>query len=81
VKLHPKIKNICEEFSNSYEWIENDESLFMKLPTKFVDSVRNRMLGFDLEYQDEQRIGQNSILWFRSIEDNEKSYDFEEDDE
>ena len=81
MKLNPKIKNICEEFSNSYEWIENDESLFMKLPTKFVDSVRNRMSSFDLEYQDEQRIGQNSILWFRSAEDNEKIYDFEEDDE
>lgn len=83
MKLHPKIKMICEEFAESYEWIEGDESLFVRLSNRFVDIVKDRLAKCPLEFQDIQKVGDNSILWFRSVEENEPVYDFEdeEDDE
>ena len=81
MKLHPKVKMICEEFCDSYEWIENDESLFVKLSNRFVDIVKERLAKCPLEFQDAQQVGDNSILWFRSAEENEPVYDFEDEDD
>ena len=81
MKLHPKIKMICDEFAESYEWIEGDESLFIRLSNRFVDIVKERLAKCPLEYQDAQRVGDNTILWFRSAEENEPVYDFDDDEE
>jgi hypothetical protein len=81
MKLHPKIKMICEEFGDSYEWIESDESLFIKLSNRFVDVVKDRLAKCPLEFQDSQKVGDNGILWFRSAEENEPVYDFEDEDD
>jgi len=81
MKLHPKIKMICDEFAESYEWIESDESLFIRLSNRFVDIVKERLAKCPLEYQDAQRVGDNTILWFRSAEENEPVYDFDDDEE
>lgn len=81
MKLHPKIKMICDEFAESYEWIEGDESLFVRLSNRFVDVVKERLAKCPLEYQDAQRVGDNTILWFRSAEENEPVYDFDDDEE
>jgi len=81
MKLHPKIKMICDEFAESYEWIEGDESLFIRLSNRFVDIVKKRLAKCPLEYQDAQRVGDNTILWFRSAEENEPVYDFDDDEE
>jgi hypothetical protein len=81
MKLHPKVKMICEEFADSYEWIEGDESLFVKLSNRFVDIVKERLQNCPLEFQDSQKVGDNSILWFRSAEENEPVYDFEDEDD
>ena len=81
MKLHPKVKMICEEFADSYEWIEGDESLFVKLSNRFVDIVKKRLQNCPLEFQDAQKIGDNSILWFRSAEENEPVYDFDDEED
>lgn len=81
MKLHPKVKMICEEFADSYEWIEGDESLFIRLLNPFVDIVKERLSKCPLEYQDAQKVGDHTILWFRSAEENEKVLDFIEDDD
>ena len=81
MKLHSKIKMICDEFAESYEWIEGDESLFIRLSNRFVDIVKERLAKCPLEYQDAQRVGDNTILWFRSHEENEPVYDFDDDEE
>lgn len=76
MKLHPKVKMICDEFAESYEWIEGDESLFIRLSNRFVDVVKERLAKCPLEYQDAQKVGDNTILWFRSAEENERVLDF-----
>ena len=81
MKLHPKVKMICDEFAHSYEWIEGDESLFVKLSNRFVDVVKERLQNCPLEFQDSQKVGDNYILWFRSAEENEPVYDFEDEDD
>lgn len=81
MKLHPKVKMICDEFAHSYEWIEADESLFVKLSNRFVDVVKERLQNCPLEFQDSQKVGDNCILWFRSVEENEPVYDFEDEDD
>lgn len=81
MKLHPKIKMICEEFADSYEWIEGDESLFVRLSNKFVDVVKDRLTKCPLEFQDSQQVGDCSILWFRSAEENEPVYDFDNEED
>lgn len=81
MKLHPKIKMICDEFADSYEWIESDESLFIKLSNRFVDIVKERLEKCPLEFQDSQKVGDSCILWFRSAEENEPVYDFEDEDD
>ncbi|NDG32577.1 hypothetical protein EB118_21205 [bacterium] len=81
MKLHFKIKMICDEFAESYEWIEGDESLFVRLSNRFVDVVKERLAKCPLEYQDAQRVGDNTILWFRSAEENEPVYDFDDEED
>jgi len=81
MKLHFKIKMICDEFAESYEWIEGDESLFVRLSNRFVDIVKERLAKCPLEYQDAQRVGDNTILWFRSAEENEPVYDFDDEED
>jgi len=81
MKLHPKIKMICDEFAESYEWIENDESLFVRVSNRFVDIVKERLSKCPLEYQDAQMVGDNTILWFRSNEENERVLDFIDESE
>jgi hypothetical protein len=82
MNLHPKIKMICEEFSDSYEWIENDCSLFVKVSNHFIPIVKELLAKCPLELQDGQVVKQNhSILWYRLPEENEAVYDFEDEDE
>jgi len=79
--LHPKIKMIAEEFGESYEWIAGDESLFIKVGNHFIDIVKERLKTCKLEFVDAQTKNDHTILWFRSPEENEAVYDFENDDE
>lgn len=82
MKLHPKIKMICEEFADSYEWIEGDESLFVKVSNPFISIVKDRLTKCPLELQDGQVVKPNHcILWYRSAEENEPVYDFEDEDD
>jgi hypothetical protein len=79
--LHPKIKMIAEEFGESYEWIAGDETLFVKVSNHFIDIVKERLKTCKLEFVDAQTKNDHTILWFRSPEENEAVYDFENDDE
>ena len=79
--LHPKIKMIAEEFGESYEWIAGDETLFVKVSNNFIDIVKERLKTCKLEFVDAQTKNDHTILWFRSPEENEAVYDFENDDE
>ena len=81
MKLHPKIKMIAEEFGESYEWIAGDETLFVKVSNHFIDIVKERLKTCKLEFVDAQTKNDHTILWFRSPEENEAVYDFENDDE
>ena len=81
MKLHPKIKMICEEFGESYEWIAGDESLFVRVGNHFIDIVKERLKTCKLEFLDAQTKNDHTILWFRSPEENEPVYDFEDEDE
>jgi hypothetical protein len=78
--LHPKIKMIAEEFGESYEWIAGDETLFVKVSNHFIDIVKERLKTCKLEFVDAQTKNDHTILWFRSPEENEAVYDFENDD-
>ena len=81
MKLHPKIKMICEEFGESYEWIAGDESLFVRVGNHFIDIVKERLKTSKLEFLDAQTKNDHTILWFRSPEENQPVYDFEDEDE
>ena len=82
MKLHPKVKMICEEFAEYYEWIESDESLFIKVSNHFIPIVKDLLAKCPLELQDGQVVKPNhSILWYRSPEENEPVYDFDDDEE
>jgi hypothetical protein len=81
MKLHPKIKMIAEEFGESYEWIAGDESIFIKVRSHFVDIVKERLQKCNLEFIDAQQKNDHSYLWFRSPEENEMVYDFEDENE
>ena len=81
MKLHPKIKMIAEEFGESYEWIAGDETLFVKVSNHFIDIVKEKLKTCKLEFVDAQTKNDHTILWFRSPEENEAVYDFENDDE
>jgi hypothetical protein len=101
MKLHPKIKMICEEFAQSYEWIANDGSLFIKASPEFVliikekletsplelVSSKERVKSFETSLNGNKFVTKTSpaitTLWYRIPEEQEKSYDFddEEDDE
>jgi hypothetical protein len=74
--LHPKIKMIAEEFGESYEWIAGDESLFIKVSNHFIDIVKERLKNCNLELIESQQKNDNTYLWFRSPEENEKVLDF-----
>jgi hypothetical protein len=78
--LHPKIKMIAEEFGESYEWIAGDETLFVKVSNHFIDIVKEKLKTCKLEFVDAQTKNDHTILWFRSPEENEAVYDFENDD-
>jgi len=84
MNLHPKIKMIAEEFGESHEWISGDESLFIKVRNHFIDIVKERLQNCNLELIESQQRNDNTYLWFRSPEENEKILDFideSEDDE
>ena len=79
--LHPKIKMIAEEFGESYEWIADNESLFIKVGNHFIDIVKERLKTCKLELVETQEKNDHTYLWFRSPEQNEPVYDFEDEDE
>jgi hypothetical protein len=100
MKLHPKIKMICEEFAQSYEWIANDGSLFIKASPEFVLIIKEKLETSPLELVSSKQRSNSyetltngyksfttssaiTTLWYRIPEEQEKSYDFddEEDDE
>jgi len=99
MKLHPKIKMICEEFAQSYEWIAGDGSLFIKVSPQFVEIIKEKLENSPLEFVSlKQRaksyntfLKENKIstkispaittLWYRIPEEEEKSYDFEDEDD
>lgn len=81
MKLHPKIKMICEEFAESYEWVEGDDSLFIRVASNFIDIIKKHLETCKLEYVDTQNIGQICILWYRLPEENEPAYDFIQDED
>ena len=81
MKLHPKIKTICEEYAESYEWIENDSSLFINTDVQFAEIIMARLEKCPLEFVNIQhkQIKNKVNIWFRLKEEEEKSYDFEDD--
>ena len=83
MKLHPKIKTICEEYSESYEWVENDSSLFINTDVQFAEIIMARLEKCPLEFVNMQhkQIKDKVNIWFRLKEDQEKSYDFQDDED
>jgi len=81
MNLHPKIKMIAEEFGESYEWIAGDESIFIKVRNHFIDIVKERLQNCNLEFVEAQQKNDHTYLWFRSPEENEVAYDFEDENE
>jgi len=99
MKLHRKIKMICEEFAQSYEWISGDGSLFIKASPNFVKIIKEKLENSPLELvsSKERSISYNTslkegkfttsvsqaitTLWYRFPEEQEKSYDFEDEED
>jgi hypothetical protein len=102
MKLHPKIKMICEEFADNYEWIDGDDSLFLNVRPEFIDIVKKHLETCPLEFvmggKNKDNSPQHSMisykkgkefssspstytLWYRLPEEQEKSYDFEDEDD
>ena len=97
--LHPKIKMICEEFGESYEWIAGDGSLFIKVSPQFLEIIKEKLENSPLELVSSKRkaksyytsLNENKFstkispaittLWYRLPEEQEKSYDFEDEDD
>jgi len=81
MKLHSKIKMIAEEFGESYEWIAGDESIFIKVNNHFIDIVKERLQNCNLEFVEAQQKNDHTYLWFRSPEENEAVYDFDDNED
>jgi hypothetical protein len=99
MKLHPKVKMICEEFAQSYEWISGDESLFIKVSPNFVKIIKEKLENSPLELVSSKEGSKSYItslnegkfttkvsqgittLWYRFPEEQEKSYDFEDEED